>query len=142
MWRVTVRAAFKPLEVGCEVTLEWIITTIGQTTTKADIQFWRMEVERSIGVCLGIVADVKEYQTAAQKAQGGDTWRAIVFSGFVIVPPLAVLSTGGSPPMAALASLLLGGPAYFVFRAPRTLGEIPIPDRPVDAPPVAGSSSG
>lgn len=126
-WQVKLTGSFRPSETGSTVTLEWVVTTAGQTTTRADIQFWQMEIETCLKACMGYRNDHTEYQAAAVVAQRGDAWRGLALLVAILSPLIGALIWTSSLWESAVITTMIGVPSYMAFRAPRTVGEIPIP---------------
>jgi|GEM_PF-4772176 len=138
-WQAVVRLSCQPDGDGSLVTLDWEIATAGQTCTVADIAFWRYEIATTLSIAVGATPDVREHQKQGARAQSGDTWRALVFTAIVVVPLIAGIALTGSMGVASLITLATGCVGYFSMRAPRRLGEIPVPPPPpptMEAPPV------
>jgi hypothetical protein len=129
-WRSQIQATFRPLENGCEVTLEWLVTTLGQVGTKADIHFWTYEVQKTLESALGGMPDIREYTRQAGKAQLGNTWRALIFTASLLVPLIGVWVATESGVYGIAAAAVLGTATWFVFRVPRKLPEIAAPASP------------
>jgi len=147
-WRVRIRARFRPSEVegsGSEVTLEWTVTTAGQVGTKADLEFWQYEIDSVMRAALGYQPELAAYRLRANRAQSGDTWRALVFT-FALLTPLIGFLIAGSFLMAIVGTAIGGVVTYFSFRAPRVIPEVAVPAPPsavfevpsaaLDAPPA------
>jgi len=132
-WRSKIRATFQPHENGCDVSLEWFVTTAGQVGTKADIVFWTYEVRKTLDSAVGIQPDAREYAREAKKAQLGNTWRALIFTASLLVPLIGVWVVTDSGAIALAAAAVLGTATWIVFRAPRSLPAIAAPDPP---PPI------
>jgi hypothetical protein len=136
-WSAKVYVTFKATETGCDVTLEWHVSTFGQIGTKADIHFWRSEIEWTLGAACGIMPDLRDYVKEASRAYNGNVWRALVFSAALIVPLIVMAVATQSILITIFVSLVTGTASGLAFRMPRDLGEISPPKPATAAPPVA-----
>lgn len=138
-WRSKIRVSFRPSEPGCEIQIDWTVTTTGQVGTKADIVFWTYEVARTQEAAVGRQPDGRALLQQASKAQGGNTWRALLFSFSLLGPLIGFSFISGWLGLGSAA--VLGSATWLVFRAPRTLGDIPppaaLPPVMLTPPPIA-----
>lgn len=117
-WVSRVRATFTALENGCEIEIDWRISTLGQVVTKTDMEYWAYEMERTMGAALGAMPNMDEFLAISKRAASGNVWRALIFTVAILLPlifALFVMPWYG----ALLITALTGTAAWLALRAPR-----------------------
>lgn len=136
-WTTAFSANFTKLEDGCEIELEWNINTIFQIGLVPDIEFWKYEIWRTMGVVLGASNDPREYAREAKKARTGNSWRLVALTIISLVTWVFVGYESDSILLGTIAFLIVLIGLAFAFKAPRDLDIEKPPERPVTPPPMA-----
>ena len=136
-WSVTFSATINPTESGCEIQMEWVVSTFGQIGTKVDIEFWRSEVEMTMAASVGRKSDPRDHSKLGARAYNGNVWRALVFTVALVVPWIVSAYATNNMWTGLAVGTICCTVCGFAFRMPRTLGTVDLP-REIVAPPVSG----
>lgn len=141
-WNVGFSANFTKLESGCEIEMEWNISTLLQIGLVPDMQFWTYEIWRTMGVVVGGSTDPRTYHQNAKKVRTGNTWRLSLITVVSVVAWIFIWYQSDSVLIGTLAFVVVLTGLAFAFKASRELNvEMPpTPPPPPSPPPVASSS--